>query len=202
MRSMPDRVLTEEEYLQLEEASPLRHEFVGGRMFAMTGASLRHNVIAGNCYAALRAHLRASPCRVFMTDARLRVTRSQAHYYPDVVVSCGPELQRLDPGLRAVSDALLVVEVLSPNTEATDRREKLLAYRTLPSLKEYVLVSQDEARVEVHRRTGDLSWEILEYSGEEDLELASVGLRLSLREVYDGVPIETLMREPGSDPYA
>jgi Uma2 family endonuclease len=199
---MPDRVLTEDEYLQLEEASPLRHELVGGRMFAMTGASLRHNVIAGNCYAALRAHLRSSPCRAFITDARLRVTRSQVHYYPDVVVSCGPELQRLDPGLRAVSDALLVVEVLSPNTEATDRREKLLAYRTLPSLKEYVMVSQDEARVEVHRRTGDLSWEILEYSGEEDLELASVGLRLPLGEVYDGVPLEALVREPGFDPYA
>ena len=197
MRSLPERALTEEEYLRLEGSSPLRHEFVAGQVFAMTGASLRHNVIALNLAATLRAHLRASPCRVFMADARVRVTRAHAHYYPDVVVSCGPELQRLDPEMRAVDDALLVVEVLSTKTEATDRREKLLAYRTLPSIKEYVLVSQEEARVEVHRRQGDVSWEVLEYTGPEELELASVGLRVSLREVYDGVPIEALVREPG-----
>jgi Uma2 family endonuclease len=197
MRSLPDRSLTEDEYLQREERSPLRHEFAAGQVFAMTGASLRHNVIALNLAAALRAHLRASPCRVFMADVRVRVARANAHYYPDVVVSCGPELQHLDPGTRAVEDALLVVEVLSANTEATDRREKLLAYRMLPSLREYVLVSQDEARVEVHRRRGDMGWEAIEYAGLEELELPSVGLRMAMREVYDGVPIEALVREPG-----
>ena len=96
-----------------------------------------------------------------------------------------------------VEDPVLVIEVLSTSTEATDRREKLLAYRTIASLSEYVLISQDEARVEIHRRRGDIGWEKIEYSGPETVELASVGLQIGMREIYEGVPIESLMRGPG-----
>jgi Uma2 family endonuclease len=92
---------------------------------------------------------------------------------------------------------VLVVEVLSTRTEATDRREKLLAYRTLSSMSEYVLVSQDEARVEIHRRRGDIGWERIEYSGLETVELASIGLKIAMREIYESVPMDSLMRGPG-----
>jgi Uma2 family endonuclease len=92
---------------------------------------------------------------------------------------------------------MFVIEVLSPSTEATDRREKLLVYRTLPSLSEYVLISQDEARVEIHRRRGDSGWEKIEYSGPETVELGSVSLQIGMADIYEGVPIEALMRGPG-----
>ena len=95
-----------------------------------------------------------------------------------------------------VNDAVLIIEVLSPGTEAIDRREKLLAYRTLPSLAEYTLISQDQARVEIHRRRGDIGWEKFEYSGDETVELASVKLAISMRDIYEGVPIEALIRGP------
>ncbi|HTS54721.1 MAG TPA: Uma2 family endonuclease [Burkholderiales bacterium] len=185
--------VSEEEYLRLEAQSPTRHEYVNGEMFAMTGGTLRHNVIAGNVFAALRT----TRCRAFMNDVRVRVQKHDAYYYPDVLVSCGPSMQSLDAESSTVEDPVLILEVLSANTEATDRREKLLAYRTLPSLAEYVLVSQDQARLEIHRRRGDIGWERLEYTGPERVYFASVDLSLDVREIYEGVPIEALTRPPG-----
>src|SRR5690554_765826 len=90
MLSRKHRILSEEDYLRMELDSPVRHEYVAGEVFAMTGTTLRHNVIAGNLFVALRAHLRATPCRVFMADIRVRVEKANAHYYPDILVSCGP----------------------------------------------------------------------------------------------------------------
>ena len=188
--------VSEEEYLRLEAQSPIRHEYVDGETFAMTGGTLRHNTIALNIAAALHTHLRSSPCRAFINDVRVRVRRLNAYYYPDVLVSCGPHAQGLDAESSTVEDPVLVVEVLSVNTEATDRREKLLAYRALPSLVEYVLVSQDQARIEIYRRRGEISWERLEYSGAEPVHLASVELTLHMKEIYEGVPMEAAAGPP------
>jgi Uma2 family endonuclease len=189
--------VSEDEYLRLEAQSPIKHEYVNGEMFAMTGSTLRHNAIALNVAAALRSHLRDTPCRAFINDVRVRVERTHSYYYPDLLVSCARGAQTMDLGAMTVEDPVLVIEVLSPSTEATDRREKLLAYRTLPSLSEYVLISQDEARVEIHRRRGDIGWEKIEYSGPETVEFASVSLQIGMGEIYEGVPIEALMRGPG-----
>ncbi len=189
--------VSEEEYLRLEAQSPIKHEYVNGEMFAMTGGTLRHNTIALNIAAALRSHLRDTPCRVFINDVRVRVEKTHSYYYPDLLVSCARAAQAMDLSAVTVEDPVLVIEVLSPGTEATDRREKLLAYRTLSSLSEYVLTSQDEARVEIHRRRGDIGWERIEYSGPETVELASVDLQIAMREIYEGVPIESLMDGPG-----
>jgi Uma2 family endonuclease len=197
MLSQEYRPISEEEYLRLEAQSPIRHEYVSGDIFAMTGGTLRHNVIAGNVYTTLRTHLRDTPCRAFMTDVRVRVAKANAHYYPDVVVSCERGAQTMDLKSGEVKDAVLIIEVLSEGTEATDRREKLLAYRTLASLSEYVLIRQDDARVEIHRRRGDIGWDKIEYSGPETVEFASVKLTMGMREIYEGVPIESLTREPG-----
>jgi len=196
MPSRKHQLLSEEDYLRMELNSPVRHEYVAGEVFAMTGTTLRHNIIGLNIATALRAHLRATPCRVFMADIRVRVEKANAHYYPDILVSCGPGVQKIDLQTRAVDDPIMIVEVLSTHTEATDRREKLLAYRTLPSLSEYVLVSQNEARVEIHRRIPESGWENIEYSGLEVVEFASVDLRLDMREIYEGVPIEALILDP------
>jgi Uma2 family endonuclease len=189
--------VSEEEYLRLEAQSPIRHEYVKGEMFAMMGGTLRHNTIALNLAAALRSHLRNTPCRAFMNDVQVRVAKTNSYYYPDLLVTCARGEQSMDLNAVTVDDPVLVIEVMSTSTEATDRREKLLAYRTLASLSEYVLISQDEARVEIHRRRGDIGWEKIEYSGAETVELASIGLQISMREIYEGVPIEALIREPG-----
>ncbi len=188
--------ISKEEYLHLEAQSPVRHEYVSGEIFAMTGGTLRHNAIAVNLVAALHAHLRNTPCRAFINDVRVRVAKANAYYYPDLLVSCARDAQAMDLQSGEVEDAVLIIEVLSQGTEATDRREKLLAYRTLASLAEYALISQDQARVEIHRRRG-IGWEKIEYSGAETVEFASVKLTIGMRDIYEGVPIESLMRGPG-----
>ncbi len=190
--------LSESEYLQLEAQSPVKHEYVSGELFAMTGATLRHNTVALNLAAVLRARLRDTGCRVFIADVRLRVAKSNAYYYPDLLVHCSRDAVPVDMGAVTVHDPVLVVEVLSPATESTDRREKLLAYRTLSSLIEYVLVSQDQARVEIHRRHGDIGWQKIEYAGPEKVELASVELDIDMSDIYEGVRVEGLPDSAGT----
>jgi Uma2 family endonuclease len=189
MLSKEYRPLSEEEYLHLEVQSATRHEYVRGDVFAMTGGTLRHNLITGNVFAALRAHLRDTSCRAFINDVRLRVAKANAHYYPDLLVSCAREGAPDDLASAGVDDAVLVIEVLSESTELVDRREKLQAYRTLTSLSEYALISQDRPHVEIHRRRGDIGWEKIEYSAGETVELASVRLSIGMRDIYEGAPI-------------
>jgi Uma2 family endonuclease len=177
--------ISEAEYLALEAQSPLKHEYVAGGIYAMTGASLRHNVIALNIAALLRAHLRGSPCRTFMSDAKLRVNKLNSYYYPDVMVTCDPRHQNITPGDTVIEAPRLVVEILSNSTEATDRREKLLAYRSLPSMLEYVLVSQEVASVEIHRRQGDIGWQIITLSPGDPVELNSVELVSDFAAIYE-----------------
>jgi len=196
MRTHEYTPASEQEYLRLEAQSPVRHEYVNGEMFAMTGATLRHNAVVGNLFAALRAHLRGTPCRAFVNDVRVRIRKTNAYYYPDLLATCGPGMQSLDTETSTVEDPVLVIEVLSISAEATDRREKLLAFRTLPSLSEYVLVSQDQAKVEIHRRRGDIGWDLIEYTGNEPIRLASVDMTIDMRDIYEGVPVENF--GPGS----
>jgi len=177
--------ISEEDYLRLEAVSPFKSEFVSGHIYAMTGASLRHNVIAGNIFAILRAHLRGSPCRAFMSDAKLRVAKFNSYYYPDVMVTCDPRYQRVSPGDGMVDAPRLIVEILSTSTEATDRREKLQAYRSLPSLLEYVLISQELAAIEIHRRQGDIGWQIITLSPGDPVEFSSVELTTDFAALYD-----------------
>jgi Uma2 family endonuclease len=174
------RLLSVAEYLEAETDSPVRHEYVDGQIFAMAGASDRHNRIAGTFYNRLDDHLGDGPCEPFISDMKVWVSES-VFYYPDVVVACdGPgadEYYRKQPRL--------IVEVSSPSTERIDRSEKLVAYKQVKSLKEYVIVSQDRVRIEVFRRArGDRwNWEVLTELSEE-LRLESVGLTLTLAEVY------------------
>jgi Uma2 family endonuclease len=177
--------VSEEDYLRLEAASRFKSEFVGGHIYAMMGASLRHNVIAGNIYSILRAHVRASPCRAFMSDAKLRIAKFNSYYYPDVMVTCDPRYQRVSPGDSMVEAPRLIVEILSTSTEGTDRREKLQAYRSLPSLLEYVLISQESAAIEIHRRQGDIGWQIITLSPGDPVELASVELLTDFVAIYE-----------------
>lgn len=172
--------LTVEEYLEGERRSEVKHELVGGQAYAMVGASSYHNLIAGALHAALRAHLRGGPCRVYVSDMKVRVRDD--FYYPDVVVSCatatGP--------FYFITDPILIVEVLSPTTERQDRLEKRLAYQRLDSLKEYVLIAQDKMRVEVHRRI-EGGWEVERFDESDELRFESVNLSVPMADIYQDV---------------
>jgi Uma2 family endonuclease len=184
MKSAEYNPISEADYLALEARSPVRHEYVAGEIFAMTGACVRHNVIALNLATALRTHLRGTPCRALMEGVKLRLRKERSYFYPDVMVTCESRLLELDAEQQAVEEPILVAEILSPATEGIDRREKLRAYRTLPSLREYVLVSQDSCRVEIHRRRGEVGWTIITCEAGDTVELASVELALPIAEIY------------------
>lgn len=184
MKTASFTTYSEAEYLSFEAQSPVRHEYIAGEIFAMTGASIRHNVIAGNLFAELRSHLKGTPCRALIEGVKLRLRKEQSYFYPDVMVTCEDRLQDLDSQQQIVEAPVVIIEILSPTTEATDRREKLRAYRTLPSLKDYLLVSQEHAQVENYRRRGDIGWDIITYEPGDTVEIASLELKLEMRDIY------------------
>jgi Uma2 family endonuclease len=170
------------EYLEGEKDAAVRHEYVEGQAYAMAGASARHNRIAGNIFARLNDRLDGDECEPFISDMKVSVA-PDLYYYPNVVVTCGPPGG--DPYVR--TEPRLVVEVLSPSTERADRHEKLTAYKNCPSVREYALVSQDRMLIEVHRRVGDLWQTELLTESDERCAFGSVGLTLTLAEVYRNV---------------
>jgi len=173
----------EADYLGNEAASSDKHEYVAGEVFGMAGASKRHGTLAGNAFIALRQGLRGQPCAVFMADMKVRVKADFAYYYPDVVATCDPADLSPDAPKDFLQAPKLVIEVLSDSTEPVDRREKLLSYRRLPSLIEYVLVDQNKAWVEVFRRT-PAGWTQDIYEAGEIVQLASVDVQIPMAELY------------------
>jgi Uma2 family endonuclease len=189
MSAEPLRRLTSSEYLALDRAAHEKHEFADGEAFAMSGASERHNLIALNIGTEINLQLRDRPCRVYVSDLRVAVSRLGPFYYPDVVALCGqPEL------LDAEGDTLLnpsaLVEILSRSTEAYDRGVKAQGYRSMPSVKEYLLVSQDALRVEHYRRNPSGEWLLADHvDPAEAIELASIGCTLKLAHAYAKVDL-------------
>ena len=178
-------LISSAEYLEGEKMAKIRHEYVDGYVWAMAGGTKAHNQVAGNFYGVLRAHLRGTPCTVFIGDVKVNVTWDwhERFYYSDVVVGC--DAGDADPYV--VEQPKLIVEVLSDSTERNDRSDKFYAYRRLPSLEEYVLVAQDTLRVEVYRR--DTGWDLEIYTAvNAPIELRSIGLTLSVLDVYEGLP--------------
>jgi Uma2 family endonuclease len=184
MRS-PLKLLTIEEYLKFEQDGEIRHEYVAGQIYAMAGASEAHNLIVGNIFALLRPHLRGSSCRAFVSDMKVKVKTQQADifYYPDLLVTCDPN----DNKKYFKTNPSLIVEVLSNSTETTDKREKRINYQTIESLQEYVLVSQDEIKVEIYRRDSNNNWTVETLAKNDILQLNSVGLTLTMADIYEDV---------------
>ena len=177
--------LSVDDYLRHDADSAVRHEYIGGRIHAMSGTNIRHNVIAGNMLAAFRAHLRGSPCQAYMSDlkVRLAVNREDIFYYPDVMVACGD----VRPEAHYLRDPTLIIEVLSPSTESIDRREKLLNYPLIPTLQEYVLVAQETREITLHRR--EEHWRPVALTAPAAaVEFRSIKLTAPLAQVYEGVP--------------
>jgi Uma2 family endonuclease len=177
---------TPEEYLARERAAEYKSEYVNGFIVAMTGASRPHNVVAVNIGGELRSQLKGRPCEVYLADMRVKVSATGTYRYPDVVVACG-DIAFEDAELDTLLNPVVIVEVLSPSTEATDRGEKFAHYRRLASLQEYLLVSQDTPRIEQYVRQAD-GWLLSEVSDlDASVRLTAIDCVLPLREVYDKV---------------
>ena len=182
-KSAAQGLLSVEEYLELEECSVVKHEYVGGMTFALAGASDRHNRIALNIASRLLAAGRGSPCRVYVSDMRLQV--DEVFYYPDVMVTCEPPASD-NPSSR--DNPCLLVEVLSPSTEATDRREKLMVYRQIPSVEAYLVVDQELRRVERHFRDENGLWHRADLAEKGTFPVpCPSGTELTLAEIYEGL---------------
>lgn len=172
------------DYLALEEIAAVKHEFLGGHVWAMAGGTPAHAAIAANVIALLSAQLRDRPCRVYTGDLRIRVQATGLGTYPDVTVVCGRlETDPDDPRGNTVTNPVVLVEVLSPSTEEYDRGEKLAHYQRIPSLAEVVLIAHDERRLEVWRRDGD-HWTLDVFRTGDRARLASIGSELAVAEVY------------------
>lgn len=175
-----------EEYLAGELQSRDRHEYLGGSIYAMAGASIEHNLIAGNIFSALRSHLRGKSCQVFMSDVkvRLRISEEDVFYYPDVMVACSPR----DTERYFKRYPQVLVEVLSPETESIDRREKFLSYIQIETLSEYLLVAQNKIEVTVFRRANKWQPEIFRLPSEA-VSVPSLEFSMPLDLVYEGVKV-------------
>ena len=176
--------LTYPEYVALERSSDVRHEFLDGTVVAMAGGTPEHGALAAAIIRELGGALRGKPCRVFSSDVRVRVPETGLATYPDVSVVCG-QLETDPEDADAVTNPVLVVEVLSETTEAHDRGAKAAHYRRLSSLREYILVAQDEHRIEVQRRTEHGRWELIEARPGDVLALVSVDIELDVAAVYE-----------------
>ena len=188
---------TPEQYLAMERKSDFKSEYDGGFITAMSGASTEHNLITGNLHGEIRSQLKGRPCMVFMSDMRLCVSRTGLYTYPDVMAACG-ERQYLDAEVDTLLNPTMIVEVLSTTTESYDRGRKFGHYRQLASLKEYVMVAQDEVKVERYTRRGD-DWVLSVFTSLDDkLRLTSIDCEAPLREIYDKVEFTGEAGNPNS----
>ena len=179
--------ISPDEYLEGERSAEVRHEYVDGHVYAMAGASDDHNRIAGNIFAELRERLRGHPCEPFINDMKVKIPPAFAdvYYYPDVLVACDPT----DNARYFRERPTVLIEVLSTETERTDRREKALAYRQIPTVEAYVLVEQERMAATILRRT-EPGWQshVIEGPG-SILKLPGIGVEIPLERIYERTPV-------------
>ena len=170
-------LLSAPEYLNWEPLQSEKHDFLRGEVFAMTGGTLRHNRATLRSMMALESHLAGSPCKVFSGDVKVAVNVTEHWFYPDVVVTCSAQ-DLSDMGAVAISEPVLILEVLSPSTAAYDRGQKFISLQKLASLKEYALLDVESARLEVYRRNAAARFELFVFEGLDcEAELASIDWR-------------------------
>ena len=174
-------LLSPEDYLEWEERSEVRHEYIDGEVFAMAGSSDDHAAIVSNACVVLIPFVRKCGCRLFPQDVKARPKGLSRYYYPDLMVTCD-ERDRADKYVKR--HYKLIVEVLSDSTEAFDRGWKFADYRRSESLEEYVLIAQDRMSVDVFRLNDSGRWELEDYGAGDVVELVSVGARFTIEELY------------------
>lgn len=178
--------ISEKEYLEGEKLSDIRHEYINGYVYAMAGASKRHGIIAGNVFANMRSGARGTSCTAFISDMKVRTAETKSYYYPDVVVACDDNVDEY-----YLEKPCLVIEVLSKSTEKRDRREKLLSYMKLATLKAYLLVEQHKPQVELFYRKDDDDWWVEIFEGlDAVLKLPCPDMELTLADIYEDISFE------------
>ena len=172
-----------EQYFELEENSPdTRYEYSDGYVYMMSGGSANHAAISGNIYAILRSFLRGSQCRVYNSDMKVRVSEKQ-YFHPDLTVSCDP----YDRGtVSVIRSPRLVVEVLSPSTEARDRGRKLQCYLACPTIEEYLLVDARSMRIEIYRKE-QKKWIYEAFEDDDEVKLNALNVRFPIEDAYEDV---------------
>jgi len=188
MSDIAKEKLTEAEYLAIERAAEFRSEFYNGEMFAMAGAKYPHNRIKDNLAVRIGVQLAGGPCYPLVSDMRVKVLKTGLHTYPDILIVCGePEFPDADTTDVLVNPSV-IVEVLSPSTERYDRGSKFRQYQMIDSLKEIVLVAQDEPVVERFVRQSQASWEFTNTEGlENEFAFGTVPVRVPMTEIYAGI---------------
>ena len=179
--------MTPKEYLDWEEKQPIKYEYMNGQVFAMTGGTIPHNEISVNLAVALKNHLRGKGYKVLMADAKLGVSENGPFYYPDVMVTCDERDRR---ATKVIYHPCLVVEVLSPGTEAFNRGKKFKNYRDISTLKEYVLIDAREMAVECFRPNENGVWELYNYGEGDEVTLTSVDFSFPIEMLYEEVFLE------------
>ena len=184
-----EQVYTPQEYLEFEVGSPERHEYINGEVCLMTGGTPNHNQLALNLSGALNFALKRQPYRVFVTDQRLWIPEKKIYTYPDVMVVQG-ELQLQEGRKDTIVNPLLIAEVLSESTRSYDKDAKFAAYRTIPTLREYLLIDQYEISIEQYVKTDRKSWLFSEYGeADEAIALNSIQFEMAIEDIYDKVEL-------------
>lgn len=185
------RLLTEEEYLLVERQADQRSEFVQGEMFAMAGATDQHETIAGNCFGLLWQELSKRGCKVYKGDMKVKVAATGRYAYPDVVVVCG-ERKFADERKDVLLNPTLLIEVLSDSTANYVRGDKGRDYRFIESLRELVIVAQDQPYVDLYVRQDKTRWNMSSVAGiEAMIDFPSIDCQLSLKDIYAGVELRS-----------
>ncbi len=192
MSANPNRLYTLEEYLEIERASDIKYEFWEGEIFAMSGGSISHDQIMGNMFEILRSQLQGSECRVFTNNMQIKVPAAPPYRYADGSVVCGTvELENYN-GSDLLVNPVMLVEVLSPSTEANDRGDKFTWYKSISSFKEYLLIAQHRPHITLFNKQSDGTWSQTEVNDiDSHLHLPEINCTLTLREVYRDVEFKT-----------
>jgi Uma2 family endonuclease len=176
--------LTPEEYFAWEEQQEVKHEYFDGEVYAMTGGTPNHSKIAVRLTTLLDTHLENNGCQVFNSDARIKIENASKYVYPDASVTCD---ERDRDAEQFISYPCLIVEVLSPSTEAYDRGNKFELYRRSSTLREYTLVSADKIAIDLYRKDDLGRWQAIYYRDGDLVELESIGLTFPIERIYRGI---------------
>jgi Uma2 family endonuclease len=178
-----------EEYLEMENASQEKHEYYQGEVFAMSVAKVTHNVIATNLLTALKIKLKGKSCRPFNSDQRIQIETNTLFTYPDVSIICGDVITRNNDDYNVLNPTV-IIEVLSHSTKNYDRGEKFKLYRSIPTLKEYVLVDSESIHVEIFRLNASRHWELEEFNDDaENIFIQAIDTSLSVEEICEGTQL-------------
>jgi Uma2 family endonuclease len=178
--------MTAEEYFVWEETQLERHDYYNGEVFAMAGGTLAHNTVAGNALVALKQHFKGGPCRVFMGDVRVQLSKAQHYSYPDVFVTCDARDTAQDSAI-LVQFPCLIIEVLSPSTSAYDVGLKFEAYRAMESVQEVLFVHIERRSADLYQRSAAPQWTLTPLDESGVLNLKSVNVNLPVHDLFEGV---------------